>query len=75
MNFFFKKFKIKEIKRIPVAHSVKNKKFEDLTLQKKIDNGILDLNSSVQHKILISLVKLKKQIQLFKLDTIRLSQQ
>ena len=39
-KFLFRKFKIKEINRKPVAHSVKNE-ISRINFAKQIDNGIL----------------------------------
>ena len=53
-HFFFGKFKIGEIKRIPMAHSITNKKFQNSILQSKLIVAVLDLNSYVQQNIMIS---------------------
>ena len=62
-HFFFGKFKIGETKRMPMAHSVKNKKFQNSVLQSKLIVAVLDLNSYAQQNILISWVEMKKKIQ------------
>ena len=62
-HFFFGKFKIGEIKRIPMAHSITNKKFQNSILQSKLIVAVLDLNSYVQQNIMISWAEMKKQIQ------------
>ena len=46
-----------------MAHSVKNKKFQNSILQSKLIVAVLDLNSYVQQNIMISWVEMKNQIQ------------
>ena len=46
---------------MPMAHSVKNKKFQNSVLQSKLIVAVLDLNRYVQQNILISWVEMKKK--------------